>query len=233
MALGEAIGAWGMWLVGTYQQALVQIQEVVERAADVFLELKLWVYDNVRARYSAILEDTSQYDIGFLFEHPDSRSFAASVVEDSDARGTVEQVLWNGNPWLQVLTFGGLLIAKVPQLIALHTFALPFFMVGLLTHQELLSAAEQSGRETAGALGSLDNDQVMGLALLLVGVVLSEIGTHIIIAAVAAGAASLGFASFIAAPEVIAGLILDAMGIGLSVPSPSPSSRMTGGLVTA
>ncbi len=54
VALGEAIGAWGMALVGTYQQALGQIQQAVERAGAILVELANFVIQQIEALFASI-----------------------------------------------------------------------------------------------------------------------------------------------------------------------------------
>ncbi len=187
----------------------------VEKVGEVLGSLKQWAYEGVRGRIHRILAGADRESVAFLLADSDAKRFVANSSQDPSSYTAVEEALWSGNLWLEVLLRGGNLIGRVPQAIDLHVFSLPFLMLGLLTHSDLERAAEEAAREEAGATGSLDEDQTIGLIILLVGLVLSEVGTHIIIAAIVAGAASAGIAAFISTPAVIAGLIIDAFGIGL------------------
>ncbi len=54
VALGEAVVDWGMKLVGTYQAALGEIQQAVERAGAILIELANFVIQQIQALFASI-----------------------------------------------------------------------------------------------------------------------------------------------------------------------------------
>ncbi len=77
VALGEAIGAWGMALVGTYQAALTAVQEAVQKAADVLMDLVNFFVALVSAAIETRLQPIAQWSSSVNFPRESQGSHVA------------------------------------------------------------------------------------------------------------------------------------------------------------
>ncbi len=68
VALGEAIVEWGMWLIGTYQEALQQVKQAIEKVGEVLGAFVEWIVQKVVEIVQGVLDPIIQLIVQLIEE---------------------------------------------------------------------------------------------------------------------------------------------------------------------